>query len=98
MPQYMNGTSNEVYCLSEFNFEIKSNIDCDILEANKLIYKNVLFPNSNLFNTQCEPNIKYLKELNIEIKDPQPSCPGYPDQSMDESCTVFFSLINQYPF
>ena len=94
MPQYMNGTSNEVYFLSESNFEIKTNIDCDILEENKLIYKNVLFPTANLFNKQFDPNIKYLNELNIEIKDPQGRCPGYPDQNMDESCTIFFYSLN----
>lgn len=83
----MNNTSAEIYYLIEKKFDIKSNIQqCDIIEMNKKIYTDILFPMNNLFNTSFESNsIKYLTELNIEVTS-QTECPTYPDTTMDESC------------
>lgn len=86
MPQMMNSTSNDLYYFNENSFEITSNIECDIIEENKNIYKNVLFPPNSLLNTNFDSNEKYLSELKIEIRDPQRRCPQYPDSNMDESC------------
>ena len=68
-------------------------IDCDIIENNIIIYKNVLFPSKNSFITNKDD--KELIELRIEIQESD-YCPGYPNSEMDESCNkiIFKSLTN----
>lgn len=83
MPKLMNGTSSDQLFFDEDNFKITSNIDCDIIEANKRIYKTILFPPKSSFKA-LPLNSDFLYELNIKVKTSK--CPGYPHLKMDESC------------
>lgn len=93
MPHTMINTSNSIYYLNEKNFQITSNFDCDIIEENKIFYKNILFPSEDFFNSTYVPDARYLNELKIDINDPQKTCPDYPNSDMDESCKDFKSKL-----
>lgn len=83
MPKYMAETTNNLFFFYENNFKIKTNIDCDIIEKNKEIYKNILFPPKTNYNS-LPLNTDFLYELNVNV-DALAPCPLYPNLEMDES-------------
>jgi hypothetical protein len=88
MPKFMNQTTDNLYYFNKNTFKILTNMqkECDIIESNKKIYSNILFPPKMSFDVEMTTNL--LNELNIEIKDFN-NCPGYPGTDMDESCNNF---------
>ena len=86
-PQYMGESSKNVSYLSQEHFEFVSNfkVNCDIIEENIKLYRNILFPPLILINSSISAPEKMLMELNIEIIQNE-KCPLYPETNMDESC------------
>lgn len=95
MPKLMNGTTKNQFFFDENNFKITANIDCDIIEENKNIYKTILFPPMSSFKA-LPLNTAFLYELNINVKDT--NCPGYPHLKMDESCKLLLKFMKLIKF
>lgn len=99
MPQFMNGTSENILYLNKERFSIKTNmkVACDIISENIKHYTNVIFPPKIYTSTSLKKTLgNNLIQLNIDIKESD-VCPGYPDSKMDESCK-FNRLFNRLNF
>jgi hypothetical protein len=60
-------------------------VDCDIVTENLKLYKNILFPPKIYDESFLNATDPLLTLLNITVQNTA-TCPGYPDDQMDESC------------
>lgn len=84
MAMFVNDTSKSVSVLRKGNFKMTASISkCDIMDENIKHYGNIIFPPRINFNPGTASDV-LMTELSIEVVNA--TCPGYPDESMDESC------------
>ena len=92
-PLIVEGTSEVFLFFKRTEFTFKTNLkeNCDIINENFKLYKNILFTPNILYNPALSPKDNQIKELNFEIFSK--SCPDYPSSDMDESCKKIEKLF-----